>query len=87
MIKRIIADIGIVLCIIYAPWWVTVIVGTFFAFYFNNYYEYIVAGVLIDVLYGNNGVSLIRTPFVFSIGSVALYFLIQFLKTKMRVYP
>ncbi len=86
MIKRAIADIFIVFSILYAPWWVTVIAGVLFAFYFNNYYELIAAGVLVDILYGNNSTSLIRAPFVFSVGSVVFYFLIQFLKTKMRVY-
>lgn len=86
MIKRIIADICIVLSILYAPWWMTVSVGVFFAFYFSNYYELIAAGALIDILYGNNSTSLIHTPFVFSIGSIVFYFSIQFLKTKMRMY-
>lgn len=86
MIKRAIADICIILSILYAPWWMTVSVGVFFAFYFNNYYELIAAGVLIDILYGNNSTFLIRAPFVFSIGSIVFYFSIQFLKTKMRMY-
>ncbi|MEK7556075.1 MAG: hypothetical protein AAB523_02175 [Patescibacteria group bacterium] len=86
MIKRAIADVCILLSVLYAPWWVTAFIGILFVFYFSNYYELIAAGVLVDVLYGNNSTPLFHIPFIFSIDSVVFYVLVQFLKTKMRMY-
>ena len=86
MIKRAIADVCILIeCLIRA------VVGDgvhrySFLFYFSNYYELIAAGVLVDVLYGNNSTPLFHIPFIFSIDSVVFYVLVHFLKTKMRMY-
>ena len=34
------------------PWWLVIVVGLFLVFYFNNFYEFIVAGIILDILYG-----------------------------------
>jgi len=85
-LKRIIANIILLLGILYAPWWATAALAALLAFYFTRYYELIVAGILIDMLYGNSTLFFIHTPYVFSVSAVLLYALIGFLKTKLRVY-
>lgn len=52
ILKRIIFDIALFFAIFYLPWWVIVIAGFWGAFTFSFYYEIIVAGLLLDILYG-----------------------------------
>ncbi len=49
---RICADILIIICIFFLNPWITLLSVIAALFYFKNFYEAIIAGVLIDMLYG-----------------------------------
>lgn len=55
MIKRFLFTIILLVAVLYAPWWLTLILALGGAFYFSAYYEVIALGVLIDLLYGMRG--------------------------------
>ncbi len=52
MTKRILFDLALIGAIFYTPWWAVVIFAFVGAFLFPYYYEIIVAGILVDLLYG-----------------------------------
>ncbi len=52
-------------------------------FYFRKYYELIVFGFIIDMLYNPDVLSL---AYIFTISSIIVFILIEFLKTKLRGY-
>ncbi len=52
MIKRISANLGLIIALFFAPWWVTLTLGIIATFYFSSYYEFMVFGALFDILYG-----------------------------------
>jgi len=53
MVKRIMTDIGLVLAAFLLPWWVVFITIFILAFILENYYEALIAGIIIDTLYGS----------------------------------
>lgn len=54
MKKRIIFDLILLGAIFYSPWWIVAILAFIGAFVWPMYYEIIVFGVIVDVLYGVN---------------------------------
>ncbi len=49
--KRIVADIILFLSLLLFPWWVSLLLGLFLAFQFRNFYEIILAGLSLDLLF------------------------------------
>jgi len=82
--KRIIANVALLFGVFYAPWWLVILVAVLFTFWFRNYVELIIAGLCIDMLYGHGAATLF--PFVITLGSAAIFLVIAFLKTKLRIY-
>lgn len=50
--KRALFDLVLIGAVLYAPWWLTLIFAATGIFYFPSFYEVIVAGLLVDLLYG-----------------------------------
>ena len=48
---RIVVDMLLLLSIVVFPWWVTLIIAFGTLLYFRNFIEFIVVGLLIDLLY------------------------------------
>jgi len=79
-IKRILISLIFLYCAFILPWWLIIILGLALVFYFNNYYEFIVAGLILDSLYGNI-VSIDKFYFLFTlITTIVTVFLINFKK-------
>lgn len=57
-------------------WWIIIIVAIVFLFYFKNYYEIIIWGIVFDTLYGQMQHNAL-------IVSVALLFITVFLKKRL----
>ena len=53
--SRIAAGVALTLSVLYAPLWFTAVLALFFAAVFPCYYELVVAGIAIDLLYGTTG--------------------------------
>lgn len=77
MNKRIIFDLIILGAVLYLPWWVVLVLGLFGTFYWAPFYEIILIGVLVDILYGSQSLplggtlGLIIALMVYIIGSYA----------------
>lgn len=79
-IKRIIFSLVFLLSVFILPWWLVIILGLVLVFYFNNYYEFIIAGLILDSLYGNI-ISIDNFYFLFTlITTITTVFLINFKK-------
>lgn len=51
--KRITIGIILLLSTLLFHWWVPILIALFCLFYFDDFYEILVVGLLIDVLYGS----------------------------------
>ena len=73
---RISAAIVMLFAIAWFSWWIIIIVAIVFLFYFKNYYEIIIWGIVFDTLYGQMQHNAL-------IVSVALLFITVFLKKRL----
>ncbi len=73
--KRVLYGAFLIISAFILPWWIPVIFSLIGIFYFDNLYEVIFVGLIIDVLYGSN-LSLAGLDIVFTISlTIALYIL------------
>ncbi len=86
MYLRISANILILLSIFYFSWWVTVLFVLISFFVFKNFYEGILAGFLVDILYGTKTIEFMNIWFVFTAFSAIFYFIIEKMKKSIRWY-
>lgn len=52
MTKRIFFNLLLLGAVFYTPWWFVALLAFIGAFLFPSYYEIIIAGILVDLLYG-----------------------------------
>jgi hypothetical protein len=81
---RIIADIVLLLCVFFAPWWVTFLLATIVAFSYSTFIEIIIVGLLLDLLFGAPGVGFFPFPFVHTIVGSVLYGVSVFIRARVR---
>ncbi|MBI5140511.1 MAG: hypothetical protein HZA94_03650 [Candidatus Vogelbacteria bacterium] len=74
----------LLLAIFLAPWWLVVLFGIALLFVMDRFYEFIIAGFFIDVLYGNKIVSIYHFDLFFFIVAVVLYMFFSRLKVSIR---
>ena len=55
-------------------------------FIFNNFYEFIIASVIIYAVYANIGDRLLNSPIFFSGCIVAIYIVIQLIRNNIILY-
>ena len=87
MLARILASVALLGSILFAPFWVSTILGLAFMAYFSLYLEAVFIFFLSDTLYGVKEVKLFGMVFVASIVSVAVLLVVEFFKKKLRFYP
>ncbi|PJB83795.1 MAG: hypothetical protein CO088_00770 [Candidatus Yonathbacteria bacterium CG_4_9_14_0_8_um_filter_46_47] len=86
MTRRIIVDIVVILSIFCAPlWWITVCLLVFATFFFKRYYEIILAGLILDLLYGG-GAFFWGFRFVYTVSGMVLYVALTTFKKQTRFY-
>ena len=66
------------------PWWMVVISAVTILFYTDRYYEFVIAGFFMDVLYGNKIVLLGNFNFVYFAAAIILYVVLNKFKTLLR---
>ncbi len=86
MVVRICADIVIVICIFFFNPWVTLLCVIAALFYFKDFYEAIVAGVLIDMLYGVPLENFFHIQWIMTFLFLCIYFAINRLKQYTRFH-
>ncbi|MEK7661953.1 MAG: hypothetical protein AAB355_00410 [Patescibacteria group bacterium] len=83
---RIAADFFIILSIFIFPYWVPLLAGLFFLFYFRNFYEYLAVAFFLDLLYGGGVLRVYGIPFFLSIAALILYISAAVLKKRLILY-
>lgn len=73
---RIACNIALILCVLYLPWWIGVLVALVSAFLVDRFFELVLYGMLADVLYGSsfslNGFSHIGVVYTSLVCAVSL---------------
>lgn len=81
--KRVLYGAFLIISAFILPWWIPVIFSLIGIFYFDNLYEIIFVGLIIDTLYGAN-LSLVGLDIVFTTSlTVALYVLTNVKKSLL----
>lgn len=86
MSKRIFTNIALLGSIFFLNIWITFAIAAIATFYFKNFYEAILAGILIDLLYGVPLEKFFHIPYVATISFVVFYIAINEFKQLVRVY-
>lgn len=84
--KRVIFDMVLFISIYIFPWWISLPLVFIGIFIFNNFYEFIIANVIIYSLYAIVGDRLISSPVFFSLLIISLYILIQIIRDNIILY-
>jgi hypothetical protein len=82
--KRVLFGILLILSSFSAYWWVAVLFSIFGLFYFENLYEVIIVGLVIDLLYGSQ-FEILGFDLIFTIGMLVLFYWISKFKTKIFI--
>lgn len=75
-------NIGIILSILFLPWWIGAIAMTVACFMIPRFYEVVFYGILIDALYGTR-FGLYGFAYVFSVFSVIIFFLTAIIRKRV----
>ena len=86
MIKRTIAITTLFLSVFLLPWWITVLLAVAGVLLIHNFYEVVIAGVLIDLLYGTSTAFFFDFSAVFTVSALLLVFLGERFKKNVRFY-
>ena len=84
--RRILFDILILLSLFLVPWWVTGILCVIGAFIFNDFYELVIAGLIMYSLYGVGSPRWIASTVWLPVMLIAVFFLISWLKKSIIFY-
>jgi len=84
--KRVIFDAILFISVFIFPWWVSLFFVIIGLFIFNNFYEFIVASVIIYSLYGIPSDRIISSPIFFVSIIIIFYFAVHFIKSRMILY-
>ncbi|MDO8564724.1 MAG: hypothetical protein Q7R88_01890 [bacterium] len=82
--QRIIADILMLVSLLLLPAWVTVCAAVVLFFYFQNYYEILLVGLLLDLFYALPVEPLFGFQYVYSIIGVVLFIGLSVIKDRLR---
>lgn len=84
--KRVIFDIVLFIAIFVFPWWVSAFLLCIGVFIFKNFYEFIVACVIVYSLYSVPNGTWISNQAFFSALIIVLYIIIQIIKNNIILY-
>lgn len=83
--RRILADLVLFILIFTSPWWAAFLLGILFLFMFENFYEFLVLGFILDNLYGTGG-RVLPVPVLYTLLSMALFCTASPLKRRLKFY-
>ena len=86
IIARIVIDIVLFLSAILSPWIITVIIAIYGTLLIPRFYEFVIAGLIIDLLYGAQVNSFYNFQYMFLVSSIAAFMILEYLKRFVRVY-
>lgn len=82
---RLLTDILLVIGAFFLPWWLVLPCGAVLFFAFPRFYELLLLALLMDLLYGLKTERFGGFAFVLSLGAAALFSVLTFVKSRMRV--
>ncbi|MBI2046222.1 MAG: hypothetical protein HYT28_02285 [Parcubacteria group bacterium] len=83
---RISFDIVLFISLFIAPWWVSLIIALGGVFFFNHFYEIIVAGIIMDIVYGSPEASFLDFPFISGVAALLFFVGGEYIKKRMIFY-
>jgi hypothetical protein len=86
MLKRIIFDILLFISAIVAPWWFTGIFSIVILYYFKNFNEIILFGLVMDILYGRLADTFHWYDYRFTLFFLILLLTSFFIKKRLKFY-
>ncbi len=87
MVIRISAFVVLLFCVLFAPWWVSLIVSIFCIAYFSFYLEGALLLLLSDLLYGTSEGRYFDITLISFFLVLIFIALAEFLKKKIRITP
>lgn len=84
LIKRITVGIIILLSAFLLPWWLVLLISAIGLLFFDNLYEVIVAGFILDALYGEI-FNILGFSLVFVIISIVMFYLLGFFRKNLFI--
>lgn len=84
IIKRILFTLFLLGAVLYAPWWLMLIVAICGTFYFPRYYEVIIIGVIADIFYGTPGGIFVGYGAQGLFAGVIIFVLLERVKRELR---
>ena len=85
MTTRIVAVLILLFSVLYMPFWLSMILILGAIAYFSYFIEGVILFLIIDLLYGVIEVKLFNIPFILFIASSSILFLVELLKSKLRI--
>ncbi len=86
MIKKIISDTVLFLVILLCPWWLSVILGVALLFYFKNYSEIVLFGLIMDIYYTKLAPSFNIFDYKITLFYLVLLIASYFIKKRLKFY-
>lgn len=83
--KRIISDIVLFLCVLFAPWWITAGLGFLCVWYFDQFIEAVFVALFMDILYGAGSAYFWGFEYANTVIVLPLYLLIASVKKKLII--
>jgi hypothetical protein len=85
MIFRVILSFILLFLVFFLPWWANVILIIALAFYFKNYYEAVILGLIMDAIYGSF-VVFDSFIYMFTISFLIMIYVVNKIREKMIMY-
>jgi hypothetical protein len=84
--KRVFFDILLFLSVLLLPWWASLFLAILGLFIFNKFYEYLIFGVIVFVLYSTRSSRIISSPVYFALILTLSFALIEIVKRNIIFY-
>ncbi len=84
--KRVILDIILLISVFLFSWWITLLLGVVGMFAFRHFYEGIIAGFLLYILYSVPSTRIIASPLWFPVILIGVFFIITLIKKFIIIY-
>lgn len=85
IIKRIFFSILLILSVFLLPWWAVLVFSVTFVVFFEKPYEAIIAGGLLDSLYGAPFMFFARVDIFFTIVFLLIFIVSYYVKEKLMI--
>lgn len=83
--NRVIFDIFLFLSVFLLPWWVVLVLSLVGIFIFDQYYESVVAMILLQVLYSGLSSRVISSTFYYPLIVISVYYLLTIVKKSIFI--